>query len=213
MCSTLIQKNTKLSTEGFTLVELMISVAIIGILAAVAIPNYQKYQSRARQSEAKINLASAYTSEIAYAVEQGTYTSCLYVAGFAPNPGAKMYYAIGWDAAGSVYNGTNCGPAGGLACNYPQWVVTNGVAAGAGTQCTTNTNNGTPIATDVGWPANAAVNGTVLTNAKLTALPNAGSLGYNSFIIPAGGNISTGATSDAWTINQSKSIVNVTSGI
>lgn len=41
------------NSEGFTLVELMIVVAIIGVLAAVAIPNYQKFQAKARQSEAK----------------------------------------------------------------------------------------------------------------------------------------------------------------
>jgi prepilin-type N-terminal cleavage/methylation domain-containing protein len=46
---------------GFTLIELMIVVAIIGILAAIAIPNFVRFQARARQSEASTNLKSLFT--------------------------------------------------------------------------------------------------------------------------------------------------------
>ena len=53
----------KKSNKGFTLIELMIVVAIIGILAAIAIPNFMRYQLRAKASERKTNLEAIFKSE------------------------------------------------------------------------------------------------------------------------------------------------------
>ena len=59
--------------KGFTLIELMIVVAIIGILAAIAIPNFLKFQAKSKQSEAKTNLKGIYTAQTGYFGENNRY--------------------------------------------------------------------------------------------------------------------------------------------
>ncbi len=53
----------------------MVTVAILGILAAIAIPNYLRYQAKARQVEATFSLSSIFTAEIVYLGEQARYGS------------------------------------------------------------------------------------------------------------------------------------------
>ena len=67
--------------KGFTLIELMIVVAIIGILAAIAIPNFLQYQMKSRQSEAKTNLQAIKTSEVSFQAERGCYVGVRVEAG------------------------------------------------------------------------------------------------------------------------------------
>jgi type IV pilus assembly protein PilA len=78
--------------RGFTLIELMIVVAIIGILAAIAIPNFIRFQARSKQSEAKASLKSYFTAERAYYAEREEYTGNIYSVGFQPERGNRYAY-------------------------------------------------------------------------------------------------------------------------
>ena len=77
---------------GFTLVELMIVVAIIAFLAVIAVPNFFKFLAKAKRSEAYMNLGSIYTAQKAHWAEHGQYSKNL------SGPGG-----LGWKPEG--YNG------------------------------------------------------------------------------------------------------------
>ena len=80
--------------KGFTLIELMIVVAIIGILAAIAIPNFLKFQAKAKQSECKQNLGAIFTAQVAYFGEFNTY------GGVADGGARNAFQLINWEPSG-----------------------------------------------------------------------------------------------------------------
>ena len=80
--------------QGFTLIELMIVVAIIGILAAIAIPNFIKFQARSKQSEPKANLKGLFTAQKSYFNEKDSYSTAIGLIGFSPERGNRYAYYV-----------------------------------------------------------------------------------------------------------------------
>ena len=87
---------------GFSLVELMVVVGIIGILAAIAVPKLQRFTAKAKQSEAKSTLRSLDTLQQAYYAENSIYGNATAI-GFSAPASSKYNYNIGSNSA-SAYN-------------------------------------------------------------------------------------------------------------
>ena len=72
-----MRKNILSNNQGFSLIELMVVVAIIGVLAAVGIPQYSKFQAKARTVEAKSTLNAIFVGEASFFSEWNQYTTDL----------------------------------------------------------------------------------------------------------------------------------------
>ena len=122
------------SSKGFTLIELMIVVAIIGILAAIAIPNFMTYQAKARQSEAKVGLGGIFTSGVSYFAENNTYDTGAGGAaalGYAPSGSPKYTFSYGTNGTRTFNVGSTSASCGGITVTNVPAASASGFTAGA----------------------------------------------------------------------------------
>lgn len=193
--------------DGFTLVELMVVVAIIGLLSAVAIPNFKKYQAKAKTSEAKLQLSAVYTALQSWYSDFDNYGTCLNHMGF--DPAVEMmarYYAIGFPTGTAIGATTPNG-----------YSVANGAPAACAAAASVGNDTVTVTASSVNnsaWGAgklmagNAALTSAavVVANIPNLAIPTTTTFRAGAVGIIDGAKI-TATTADAWTIDQNKRIV------
>lgn len=90
---------SKRNNKGFSLVELMIVVSVIGVLATISIPMYSRLMLKAYSTEAKVSLSNLYIAQIVFFQEYNAYHSSLDIVGFTPPTRGR--YNIGFGSVGA----------------------------------------------------------------------------------------------------------------
>lgn len=183
---------SKLSNnKGFSLIELMVVVAIIAILSTIAIPSYQIFQAKARQKEGFALMGGYFSAAQASRTEYGFFPGNFVGTGFAP-VGTLNYQLVAAENAATLPYGQVEDPAcidlnqacncGGMCANFKEWTMgPAGMAPGT-----------------LGWVAPTSM----------------GAVAANTFTIAIGGVPSTKAAMiDEYTMNQQKVITMISDGL
>ena len=159
-----------MNKQAFSLIELMVVVALISILAVVSVPYYFQYLAKAKQSEVALNLASLHTAMQAYYAEHNCYTTVLMGEG-----------GVGWQPAGYHGGGKDEAFLYTYGFNFP-----------------------------------GAVEGVHYFTGRLQAPCQALAQGYaedGTFTASAAADIAGKGSMDVWTINETRTVKNVRSGL
>ena len=133
--------------KGFSLIELMVVVAVLGIVAAIAVPNFLRYQAQSRQSEAKLNLGGIFAAELAF---------------FGENSRFSDFSEIGFALAGSsnryTYRAMRTTVAGNVVSAGPVQALSASVGTVAGDNLTAAAGGAGAVSSGTGFTATATAN-------------------------------------------------------
>ncbi len=101
------------SKYGFSIIDLMVTIAIVSILASIAIPNFHNYLLRAKASDARSTLGHLYVFEKTFFAEYNSYSSRLDQIGFSAD--GTLYYNFGF-FNDNAFVPANGGPLGSATC-------------------------------------------------------------------------------------------------
>lgn len=203
-----------LSQNGFTLIEIMTVVMIVGVLSTLSVPSISKYSAKTRQTEAKSQLSTLFSAEKSFYAEFGAFHSAFGALGYAPQ--GRMRYNVGFNDAGTPANAADGYTAAAFAAPFDATnsvnFCNNNVAAGGGGGYGGGGGGG-------GGPAPVDVGCMVLPGVDALPPPTdpgggvvASNLAKSAFLASAAGMIFDFQL-DVWSIDQEKTIAHPQEGI